>query len=76
MTVKANARGTVPRFLSVPRVDNFAASSREYQPTPQFNVNGIQVGASKADVQAFATWPLTPISLSNYVAILTRQQQG
>ena len=58
------------------RINDFARSSRDYFISTPVVVNAITVGATKADLLAFATWPLTSLGISKFVLLQTRQQQG
>ena len=78
LKIKATAAttGSLPRYLSVPAVSNYACNSRNYIESVQMIINGLTVGTTKADVRTFATYPLAPINISKFVSVLSRQQQG
>jgi len=67
---------TFTRFLAVPRVTNYSCKQRELRESISFNIGGVTIGTSKSDVRAFATWPLSPLTIQNYVSMQNRQQQG
>jgi hypothetical protein len=76
LNIKGSIRGVLPRYLTVPRVNNYSCNKRDFKEGAQFNVGGLAIGTTKADIRTFATWPLTPLGLSKYVLRLTRAQQG
>ncbi len=76
LNIKGSIRGVLPRYLSVPRVNNYSCNKKDYKEGTQIMFNNVTVGTSKSDVRTFATWPLTPLGLSKYVLRLNRQQQN
>lgn len=70
-SVRVGDPATLPRYLVVPQVADYACHYREFVQVPPRNTEGLTIALREEDVVAFSSWPLNAFESGLFNILLT-----